>query len=113
MGNHNRFFIRYLEPQIKTYSFDKNNVFIEEDNSGRSNVFSTGEKALYSYSPNAEKAARQGLGGLQGLLIVVAIATLVGISTFSISTNTASKSSSFDFTNLENLSEIVTSINTL
>merc|ERR1739838_768542 len=51
----------------------------------RSRVFSTGEKALYSYSPAAEKAARQGLGGFLGLSIVASIAILLVIATVSIS----------------------------
>merc|ERR1711920_796160 len=82
--NHNRFFIRYLEPQIKTYSLDKNSGFVKEDNSGRSNIFSTGEKALYSYSPSVEKVARSGIGGSQGLIIVVITIVLVGLATFNL-----------------------------
>merc|ERR1719263_2293584 len=66
---------------------DKNSGFVEEDNSGRSNIFSTGEKALYSYSPTAEKLAKQGLGGLQGLSIAISVATLVVVATVAISKN--------------------------
>merc|ERR1711862_807430 len=74
--------------------FDKNSGFVEEDNSGRANIFSTGDKALYSYSPTSDKAVRQGLGGLQGLVIVGSIAILVIVTTFGISLSDKSDSAS-------------------
>jgi hypothetical protein len=74
-------------------------------------VFSTGEKALYSYSPAAEKEARKGLGGLLWLSIVVSIATLVAIATFSISSDEARViGSELNLTNLDSLSEISSSL---
>merc|ERR1712216_321088 len=66
---------------------DDSRGFVETDNSGRSNVFSTGEKALYSYSPVAEDAARRGLGGTKGLAITVAVIVLVGLITAGITTD--------------------------
>merc|ERR1711934_771173 len=79
------FFVFRSNMLIKAQGLNKNSGFVKEDNSGRSNVFSTGEKALYSYSPSAEKAARQGLGGFLGLSIAIAIVVLVVIATVSIS----------------------------
>merc|ERR1719265_1959097 len=69
--------------RVRTYRerYDDNRGFIEADNSGRSNIFSTGEKALYSYSPVAEDAAKRGLGGSQGIAIVIAVIILVSIIT--------------------------------
>merc|ERR1711904_65865 len=95
---------------IKAQGLNEDSGFVKEDNSGRSNVFSTGEKALYSYSPSAEKAARQGLGGFLGLSIVIAIAALVVIATVSISTEEARvPASNIDLKNLDLLSEISSS----
>merc|ERR1711918_145377 len=103
----------YLAPKsrfpliTKAQGLNKDSGFVKEDNSGRSNVFSTGEKALYSYSPAAEKVARQGLGGLTGLSIVLSIAALVAFATVSISTEEARVTASYiDLTNLDSLSEI-------
>merc|ERR1711907_342979 len=69
---------------IHAQRIDKNSGFVEEDNSGRANIFSTGDKALYSYSPTSDKVMRQGLGGAQGLAIVITIATLTIATTFGI-----------------------------
>merc|ERR1711920_520905 len=74
----------HLAVHVKTHNLDKNSGFVKEDNSGKSNIFSTGEKAIYSYSPAAEKEARQGLGGLKGLIIISLIVFLVGISTIGV-----------------------------
>merc|ERR1711907_359861 len=72
---------------IHAQRIDKNSGFVQEDNSGRANIFSTGDKALYSYSPTSDKAMRQGLGGAQGLVIVTTIAALVVATTFGIGLN--------------------------
>merc|ERR1712139_563149 len=105
--------MRVLSPKLKYNStlflcaqrLDKNSGFVEEDNSGRANIFSTGDKALYSYSPTSDKAVRQGLGGLQGLVIVGSIAILVIVTTFGISLNDKSDSASnITLDNLESLS---------
>merc|ERR1711985_20962 len=85
--------LHYIHPHFhhiptKIQSLDKNSGFVEEDNSGRSNIFSTGEKALYSYSPTTDKIVKQGLGGLQGLVIVLTIAGLVAATTVGISVKT-------------------------
>merc|ERR1711939_649239 len=94
------FFVFRSNMLIKAQGLNEDSGFVKEDNSGRSNVFSTGEKALYSYSPSAEKAARQGLGGFLGLSIV--IAALVAIATVSISTEEARvTASNIDLKNLD------------
>merc|ERR1712224_156530 len=82
--------ITYFHRQFlfRSQRMDKSSGFVEEDNSGRSNIFSTGDKALYSYSPTTDKIVNQGLGGLQGLVIVLTIAGLVAAITVSIGVKT-------------------------
>merc|ERR1711904_270153 len=88
----------------KTQRLDESKGFVKEDNSGRSNIFSTGDKALYSYSPTTDKIVKQGLDGLQGLVIVLTIAGLVVATTIGISVKTAYPlASSVDLANLESL----------
>merc|ERR1711904_108983 len=100
---HSTYFIRRCR-YINAQRLDKTSGFVEEDNSGRSNIFSTGDKALYSYSPTSDKAVKQGLGGLQGLVIVLTIAGLVVATTIGISVKTAYPlASSVDLANLESL----------
>merc|ERR1711933_394826 len=97
----------YSNILTKAQDLDKSSGFVKEDNSGKSNIFSTGEKALYSYSPAAEKAARQGLGGPQGVAVLLAIVALVGIAIFSIvNKNGFTTASSVDLTSLDNLTKI-------
>ena len=40
--------------------------FVEQDNSGKANIFAVEPKNLYVSSPRSDKAAQQGLGGSQG-----------------------------------------------
>merc|ERR1712224_1008893 len=87
------YFFRYHHLS-QAQRLDQNSGFVEEDNSGRSNIFSTGDKALYSYSPTSDKLVKQGLGGLQGLVIVLTIAGLVVATTISISVKTVYPSAS-------------------
>merc|ERR1711937_294596 len=90
---------------VLAHRLNQNSGFVKEDNSGRANIFSTGDKALYSYSPTSDKAVRQGLGGLQGLVIVGSIAILVIVTTFGISLSDKSDSASnITLDNLESLS---------
>jgi len=99
--------LKNLNSVIIPQRLDKNSGFVQEDNSGRSNIFSTGDKALYSYSPTSDKAMRQGLGGAQGLVIVTTIAALVVATTFGIGLNNNSDTATdIDLTNLETLTEI-------
>merc|ERR1711904_476039 len=94
---------------IHAQRFDKNSGFVQEDNSGRANIFSTGDKALYSYSPTSDEAVRQGLGGVQGLLIVTTITALTVATTFGINfSNNYEIASYINMSNLENLSAIAT-----
>merc|ERR1711904_263773 len=95
---------------VKAQRLDKASGFVETDNSGRSNIFSTGEKALYSYSPTAEEAAKQGLGGLAGLAILSVIAIFVVFATFGSGINEGpTNASKIDLINLNRLSEISSS----
>lgn len=43
--------------------------YVAEDNSGKANIFAVEPKKLYVSSPTADRAARTGLGGTQGLLV--------------------------------------------
>jgi hypothetical protein len=78
--------------------------FVEEDNSGRANIFGVEVRAaaclwplcrgvllmdapalvqprtLYTQSPTADRAARQGLGGQQGLLVLAACLAAVAVA---------------------------------
>merc|ERR1719321_123045 len=95
--------------KIRNQRLDKSSGFVEEDNSGRSNIFSTGEKSLYNYSPTAEKVARQGLGGAQGLVIIFAITLLVFVATVSINKNEGSMTmSTIEWESVRGLTEIAT-----
>merc|ERR1712118_41456 len=76
--------LKNLNSVIIPQRLDKNSGFVQEDNSGRANIFSTGDKALYSYSPTSDEVVRQGLGGVQGLLIVTTITALTVATTFGI-----------------------------
>lgn len=40
--------------------------YVEQDNSGRANIFAVEPKQLYTSSPTSDRAARTGLGGSQG-----------------------------------------------
>merc|ERR1719231_443451 len=89
-------------------SHEDSRGFIEADNSGRSNIFSTGEKALYSYSPVAEDSARRGLGGGQGIGIIIAVIVIVGIITANITTEKESiETWSVASSRIDSLTEIV------
>merc|ERR1712118_620395 len=101
--------LKNLNSVIIPQRLDKNSGFVEEDNSGRSNIFSTGDKALYSYSPTTDKIVKQGLGGLQGLVIVLTIAGLVAATTVGISVKTAyPKASAIELTDLDGLISLAT-----
>eukprot|EP00884_Botryococcus_braunii_P015867 jgi/Botrbrau1/2964/Bobra.0026s0032.1 len=55
--------------------------YVEEDNSGRANIFGTEPRMLYTRSPTAEAAARQGIGGLQGAVVLgIAIALVAAVT---------------------------------
>merc|ERR1712118_77612 len=95
--------LKNLNSVIIPQRLDKNSGFVQEDNSGRSNIFSTGDKALYSYSPTSDSVTRKGLGGAQGLVIVATIASLVLATTFNISIrNNYESASEIDMSNLDN-----------
>lgn len=55
--------------------------FVEEDNSGKANIFAVEPKTLYTSSPRSDKAASQGLGGSKGLVLILAMAAFVALST--------------------------------
>merc|ERR1712224_366711 len=103
--------LKNLNSVIIPQRLDKNSGFVQEDNSGRSNIFSTGEKALYSFSPAAENAAKKGLGGIQGLSIAAGIIILVGLTTIGVSNNKSSSNiSEIYITELNSLTEIASEL---
>jgi len=59
--------------------------FVEEDNSGKSNIFAVEPKSLYLSSPRSDAAAQQGLGGRQGLVLVGGLIGLVLLITAGLS----------------------------
>ena len=50
---------------------------MKEDNSGRANIFAVEPKTLYTSSPRADREARRGLGGSQGLGVVLGVMAVV------------------------------------
>ncbi|CAL5220067.1 g2018 [Coccomyxa viridis] len=52
--------------------------YVSEDNSGKANIFGVEPRQLYTSSPTSDSAARQGLGGQLGLLILVGCIAAVG-----------------------------------
>ena len=51
--------------------------FVKEDNSGKANIFAVEPKTLYTSSPRADREARRGLGGSQGLGLVLGVMAVV------------------------------------
>jgi hypothetical protein len=59
------------------------------DNSERGNIFAVEPKQLYTSSPTSDRAARQGLGGIQGLAVLAAAGAIVAAVTLGIAKNPA------------------------
>ncbi|KAI7837822.1 hypothetical protein COHA_008310 [Chlorella ohadii] len=59
------------------------------DNSERGNIFAVEPKQLYTSSPTSDRAARQGLGGVQGLAVLAAAGAIVAAVTLGIAKNPA------------------------
>ena len=55
-----------------------------QDNSGSANIFAVEPKTLYTSSPTSDRAARQGLGGAQGLAVLAAALGLVAVITLGV-----------------------------
>lgn len=64
--------------------------YVAEDNSGKANIFGVEPKTLYTNSPTAEREAKQGLGGSQGLAVVGVILAVVALVTVGVSKENAS-----------------------
>ncbi|WIA12833.1 hypothetical protein OEZ85_006461 [Tetradesmus obliquus] len=60
--------------------YDRATGFVSEDNSGRANIFPTKPQAYLS-SSRSDEAARQGLGGAQGGILVGFVIGVVGLIT--------------------------------
>ncbi|KAF8067257.1 hypothetical protein HT031_002304 [Scenedesmus sp. PABB004] len=60
---------------------DRATGYVAEDNSGRANIFPTKQQA-YINSSTSDAAARQGLGGIQGGLVVGFVIGFVALVTF-------------------------------
>ncbi|EFN55751.1 expressed protein [Chlorella variabilis] len=57
------------------------------DNSERGNIFAVEPRQLYTSSPTSSRAASQGLGGLQGLLLLAAVCGVVAVATLGVASN--------------------------
>ncbi|PSC70283.1 Kinesin-related 11 [Micractinium conductrix] len=57
------------------------------DNSNSGNIFAVMPKQLYTSSPTSDRAARQGLGGTQGLLLLAGVIGVVGLATLGVASN--------------------------
>ena len=66
--------------------------YIAEDNSGRGNIFAVEPRQLYTSSPTSDRAARQGLGGIQGLGVLAAALGVVALATLALANNSGESS---------------------
>lgn len=55
--------------------------FVEEDNSGKANIFGVEPKTLYVSSPRSDRVSSQGIGGSQGLGVVLGLIAAVAVAT--------------------------------
>ena len=60
---------------------DKTTGFIESDNTGMGNIFAIEPRQLYTESPTSDKFARQGLGGIGGAAVTLAVVGAVAFAT--------------------------------
>ena len=60
---------------------DKTTGFIESDNTGMGNIFAIEPRQLYTESPTSDKFARQGLGGIGGAAVALAVVGAVAFAT--------------------------------
>ncbi|GMH38396.1 hypothetical protein BSKO_06280 [Bryopsis sp. KO-2023] len=69
--------------------------YVDEDNSGKANIFGVMPSQLYSSSPTADKAASTGIGGTQGviILLVITASVVAGLSGVLLTGNSESLSS--------------------
>lgn len=66
--------------QAKGPQLDRTTGYIDNDNSGKGNIFAIEPKTLYTSSPTSDAAAKQGIGGIVGIIVVAAI---LGVVVFS------------------------------
>jgi hypothetical protein len=59
------------------------------DNSERGNIFAVEPRQLYTSSPRADRAARQGLGGFQGLLVLGGVCGVIAVATLGLASSPA------------------------
>ena len=60
---------------------DRTTGYIGEDNSGKGNIFAIEPRQLYTESPTSDKYAKQGLGGIPGVLLALGIVAGVAFAT--------------------------------
>lgn len=60
---------------------DRTTGFIESDNTGMGNIFAVEPKQLYTESPTSDKYAKQGLGGIGGAVVALAVVGAVAFAT--------------------------------
>lgn len=60
------YLISLIKPMFPLFRARPAAGFVEEDNSGKSNIFGVEPKTLYTSSPRSQEAASQGIGGAQG-----------------------------------------------
>ena len=67
--------------KAKGPQMDRTTGYIGEDNSGKGNIFAIEPKQLYTESPTSDKYAKQGLGGIPGVLLALGIVAGVAFAT--------------------------------
>lgn len=63
--------------KAKGEQLDRTTGYIGKDNSGNGNIFAIEPRQLYTESPTSDKFAKQGLGGIPG--VILAIGILAGV----------------------------------
>ena len=60
---------------------DRTTGYIESDNTGSGNIFAIEPRQLYTESPTSDKYAKQGLGGIGGVIVAVGVLGAVAFAT--------------------------------
>ena len=60
---------------------DRTTGYIECDNTGSGNIFAIEPRQLYTESPTSDKYAKQGLGGIGGVIVTVGVLGAVAFAT--------------------------------
>lgn len=80
--------------------------FVQEDNSGKANVFAVEPKQLWISSPGRDAAASEGIGGIGGGIGVFAAVVGIGAATFIVANTVFDTPVSYEAFELEDLKSL-------